>query len=461
MYTIKEMCEMTENQIFERKSIRIEPKSLAEPIVAFANADGGIIVIGIDDKTCEIEGINDYPQKVNEFLRVPFDFCVPTVKVSFEKIDCIDRNGNPNQLLVLNVEQSPKVHANQADAVFYRVGDKSKKLSFEERVQLLYDKGDMLFENTLLIDSSIKDIDMDFVESHIKHIGYSKTPMEYLTEAKPFIVNGKISTAAILLFGKNPQKFYPRAQVRFIKYQGTQEKTGIHMNVIKDVIFDGTILQMLKKAIDFVGTQIKEYTKLEKGGLFNTVPEYPEFVWNEIIVNAVCHRDYSIKGTDIQIKMFDDKLVVESPGTLPGLVRINNMRNTHFSRNPKIAEFLRSYKYVKEFGEGIDRMFLELESVGLKDPKYELVAFMTRVTIENNVSSSKDANEGINEGINESERAILDIIDKDVHITIPLIAKETKFSEAKIERVIKELKEKKLLTRSGSNKTGYWIINKK
>ncbi|MHB1455205.1 MAG: ATP-binding protein [Saccharofermentanales bacterium] len=308
---------------------------------------------------------------------------------------------------------------------------------------------------------------MDFVESYIEHIGYGKTPMEYLTEAKPYIVNGKISTAAILLFGKNPQIFYPRAQVRFIKYQGTQEKTGVHMNVIKDVIFDGTILQMLKKAIDFVGTQIREYTKLEKGGLFNTIPEYPEFVWNEIIVNAVCHRDYSIKGTDIQIKMFDDRLVVESPGTLPGLVRINNMRNTHFSRNPKIAEFLRSYKYVKEFGEGIDRMFLELESVGLKDPKYELVAFMTKVTIENNVSSIKNdseaineaineaiseaineaineaISEAINEAINETEKIVLNIINKNVYITIHQIALEAKFSKARIDRTIKELKEKK------------------
>lgn len=158
--------------------------------------------------------------------------------------------------------------------------------------------------------------------------------------------------------------------------------------------------------------------------------------------------------------MFDDRLLVESPGTLPGLVRINNMRNTHFSRNPKIAEFLRSYKYVKEFGEGIDRMFIEPESVGLKDPKYELVAFMTRVTIENNVGSSKGSDEAINEAINETERIVLNIISKSVYITIHQIALEAKFSKAKIDRTIKELKRKKILTRSGSNKTGYWIINK-
>ena len=74
--------------------------------------------------------------------------------------------------------------------------------------------------------------------------------------------------------------------------------------------------------------------------------------------------------------MFDDHIVVESPGKLPGLVRADNIRFTHFSRNPKIAEFLKNYKFVKEFGEGVNRMCNELEQVGLKDPVYHTNAFM-------------------------------------------------------------------------------------
>ena len=132
----------------------------------------------------------------------------------------------------------------------------------------------------------------------------------------------------------------------------------------------------------------KTFTRLTKGGLFATTPEYPEFVWNEIIVNAVAHRDYSIKGTDIHIKMFDDKIVVESPGTLPGLVRLNNIRSVHFSRNPKIAGFLKDHKYVKEFGEGIDRMYNEMEELGLPEPEYSVVAFMTKVAVKNNIQKN-------------------------------------------------------------------------
>ena len=122
----------------------------------------------------------------------------------------------------------------------------------------------------------------------------------------------QISSAAILLFGKNPQLYFPRARVRFIRYEGTEERVGTQMNVIKDVIFEGNILKMITDAVAYPDTQIKEKTYLGEDGLFVTEEEYPKFVRQEIIVNAVTQRDYSIRGTDIQIKMFDDRIVVES-----------------------------------------------------------------------------------------------------------------------------------------------------
>ena len=192
-----------------------------------------------------------------------------------------------------------------------------------------------------------------------------------------------MSGAAILLFGKNPQLFFERARVRFIRYEGTEAKVGAAMNVIKDKIFEGRILDLVEKTIEFVRDQIKEHTYLGPDARFVTEPEYPEFVWKELIVNAIAHRDYSIKGTDIQIKMFDDHITVESPGTLPGIVRLNNMREIHFSRNPKIAALLHEYEYVREFGEGIDRMFFEMKQAGLPEPEYRTEAFMVYATIKN------------------------------------------------------------------------------
>ena len=122
---------------------------------------------------------------------------------------------------------------------------------------------------------------------------------------------------------------------------------------------------------------------MTKGGIFTTELEYPEFVRTELVVNAVTHRDYSIRGTEIQIKMFDDHLVVESPGNLPSQVKIDKIRNAHFARNAHIAEYLKDYKYVKDFGEGVDRMYREMEASGLPMPEYRQDSFILKAVVKN------------------------------------------------------------------------------
>ena len=255
-------------------------------------------------------------------------------------------------------------------------------------------------------DATIDDIDMDFVKEYTDKIDYGKSPLEYLKENRGFIKEKdgeiQINTAAILLFRKNPQNFFTRARISFIRYEGTEEKFGTEMNVIKDVIFEGTLLNMINEAIVYLDTQVKENTYLGPDGTFVTDEEYPKFVRQELIVNAVTHRAYSITGTDIQIKMFDDHIVVESPGKLPGLVRADNIRFTHFSRNPKIAEFLKNYKFVKEFGEGVNRMCNELEQAVIYNSK------VGKTIIEKTADSLKKLAVAVNKSLIDSQKPAID-----------------------------------------------------
>ena len=384
--TIKEVLEKDEKQIFDRKSINIKPADLSDTICAFANADGGTVAIGISDKTRRIEGVDYHTEQLNEILRTPIDFCNPTVPITTEMVECINHDGKPDHVLLMHIEASPLLHANQSDEAFIRVGDKSKKLNFNDRMTLMYAKGVRYYEDEPVADATIDDLDLEFIGEYCSHIGYGKSPLEYVRENKKFVQvkDGKeqISIAAILLFGKKPQMFFPRAFIRFIRYDGTEAKVGKDMNVIKDVIFEGRILEQVEKAVEYIKIQMKEKTYLGHDGIFVTEEEYSEFVRTEIIVNAVTHRDYGIKGTDIQIKMFDDRLEVDSPGTFAGMVTKDNIRHTHFSRNPKIAAFLKDYGYVKEYGEGVDRMCKELESVGLPDPVYDNKTFILKTTVK-------------------------------------------------------------------------------
>jgi len=234
--------------------------------------------------------------------------------------------------------------------------------------------------------ATIDDIDLNAVTRYAKLLDYSKSPLQYLRENNHFFTTNKkgeeeVSTACMLLFGKNPQLFFPRARTRFIRYSGVDERVGTEMNVIKDVIFEGTILNQVEKTIEYLETQVAEHTFLGQAGKFVTRRDYPKFVIQEMIVNACCHRAYNIKGTEIQIKMFDDRIVFESPGKLPGMVKPTNIRNTHFSRNPKIAAFLKTYHYVKEFGEGVDRMYRELEANSTQALSYRTDDFILKVTV--------------------------------------------------------------------------------
>ena len=378
---IEQVLAMNEFQIFDRKSIHIAPTSLSDLLCAFANADGGTVAIGISDKTKRIEGVDSHLSKMNNLLRVPIDFCNPTIPVETEMVACINSDGKPDHVLLMKIEASPFLHANQADEAFVRVGDKTKKLSFQDRLTLMYAKGLRSFEDEPVHSATLDDIDFDFVTDYIHLIGYKKTAEEYLRQNKNFVKDDKISTAAILLFGKYPQRFFPRARIRYIRFDGTEAKVGKDMNVIKDVTFDGRILDQVCQAVEYIKIQMKERTYLGKDSIFVTEEEYGEFVRTEIVVNAVTHRDYAIMGTDIQIKMFDNRLEVDSPGTFAGMVKKENIRYTHFSRNPKIAAFLKDYGFVKEYGEGVDRMCRELAAVGLPEPVFNNDTFILKTII--------------------------------------------------------------------------------
>ena len=129
---------------------------MAVPIIAFANADGGTIVIGVSDKTRKIEGVDQHTEKLNELLRIPSAFWNPSVPITSELLPCTDKDGNDNHILLMHIPASSELHANQTDEAFMRVGNKSRKLSFEERIQLMYDKGERYYEDTAVYGATEK-----------------------------------------------------------------------------------------------------------------------------------------------------------------------------------------------------------------------------------------------------------------------------------------------------------------
>jgi hypothetical protein len=154
---------------------------------------------------------------------------------------------------------------------------------------------------------------------------------------------------------------------------GTEERFGAERNVTKEHWFEGPTVRMLEETRLFIRTLVKEFDYVAPGGTFVTEPEYPELAWDEALVNAILHRSYSMENSPIQVRMFDDRLEIESPGGFPGVNRPNGEGVFPGSnpRNPRLGDALRYLKLVRLAKEGTRRMKQEMEKMALPSPSYE------------------------------------------------------------------------------------------
>ena len=236
--------------------------------------------------------------------------------------------------------------------MFLRQNDKSVRLSREQILALEYDKGQRVFEDELAEDSSIEDIDHDVLDRYKEILGTNASD-EQVLRSRRFMRNGKLTVAGALLFAQDPSVMLPQARVCALRYDGVKMKTGEHLNITKERSFHGPLPKVIQDAYTLISSMLREFQFLGPDGKFQTVPEYPEFAWFEGLVNAVTHRDYAFRGDYVRVSMFDDRLEIVSPGALPNIVTIDNMRTTRYSRNPRIARTLSEFGWVRELNEGV------------------------------------------------------------------------------------------------------------
>lgn len=372
------LLEAREDQWFERKSGRITPRELADCLIGFANAEGGTIVLGLHKGN--VEGI-DRSDRLNAWTQAGMDFADPPVRYSKERVACINGSGDPDHLLVIRVEPSPVIHANQKDEVFLRVGDENRKLTFRQRQELLFDKGQAAFEASPLSDVGQDEVDDDLLRSYVDAVRSSDA--DRLLAARGLTTpRGEITVAACLLFCRHPQARFPEAFVRVLRFRGVDRGTGSRQQLEREVRCEGPIPVQLRTARDEVKALQPSRRALGPEGRFVQVSLIPEDAWLEGIVNGVVHRSYSLGGDHIRVEIFDDRIEIESPGRFPGLANIEDpLEVVRFARNPRIAKVCGDLAIGQELGEGIKRMFEEMRIAGLSDPLYDQTSGSVRLTL--------------------------------------------------------------------------------
>ncbi|HTR89216.1 MAG TPA: ATP-binding protein, partial [Solirubrobacteraceae bacterium] len=362
------LATLPEDQWFERKSSRIAARDLADALIGMANADGGIVVVGLRDGN--VEGTDGEPAKRNDLMQAGIDHCEPPLRVKQRLLRCLNSNAREDHLLVIEVEPGEAVYANRRDTVFLRVGDENRRLTFRQRQELLYDKGQASYEAQPIEGAEIHDLDMPLVEEYAQAVG-APDPIRLL-RARGLATAETLTVAGCLLFASHPQSFLPEAFVRVLRYRGRERGTGSRQQLIEDVRVEGPIPKQLHQAQELIGQfQPIRRALVSATGRFGNVPLVPQDVWLEGLVNAAVHRSYSIAGDHVRIEIFDDRIEIWSPGRFPGLADLRHpLETTRFARNPRIARVCADLRFGQELGEGIRRMFEEMRAAGLCDPIY-------------------------------------------------------------------------------------------
>jgi ATP-dependent DNA helicase RecG len=378
------LAKLVEDQFFDRKGKAISGKGVQKAAVAFANADGGEIIIGIKDEKEEanpelrwdgVEKPEDFNQHIQSIVELN-----PTINFRYEYLHCTEY---AEYILRIFVDKSREVCVTSDKTVFVRVGVQSLPLKEPQKItQLGFSKGAISYENRKIADLKAEII-VDSVEM-ARFVDEAKV----IPSALSYVLNeGFISNddwvplvAGLLLYCDNPQSVFPtRCETRVVFYDTKEDKPEREHLKINETI-GGPIYAQINMVIDRISEIMSTISVMTPEGLAK-VSYPPEAIW-EIVVNAMIHRDYSISD-DIQILIFQNRIEILSPGKLPGHVTTRNILDVRDSRNPKIVKGLRRYKNApnQDLGEGLNTAFDKMKEWRLQPPIFEEVGNYLKVTI--------------------------------------------------------------------------------
>lgn len=320
LFDIAPFLGLTEGQHFERKSLfhgepgkktprdrKVVREQIAECVAAFANAEGGVAVFGIEDEG-SVTG-HGYPKDVvDEMLRVPSARVQPPLANGFR----LTHAGK--ELLVFEVTAADSPVMVTGDGYPLRVGDTIVKME-EPKIRALKLEGFAESWGNRPSPSTLIDLDPQLLTRAKAGAGYpAMSDEEYLVKRKLADRKGTsivLRRAAELLFARDPD--HANAGVRIFRVLGTERRVGTHYNVEERPRIEGPLPTVLDGAFNAVAGLLRKPSRL-RGTRFKETPEYPDFAWREAILNAVAHRDYGNQGRSVEVSLFDDHMEVESPG---------------------------------------------------------------------------------------------------------------------------------------------------
>lgn len=365
---------MDEGQFSDVKAAAISPSKLGHTISALANTDGGDLYVGIGEELIgggakrrewrgftDVEAANGHIQSLERLFAVGKDF-------HYEFLRC---DSLPGVVLHIQISRTQEIMKAADGHPYVRRGAQNLPVTAADQLRRLeYSKGVTTFESHP-VDAPIDVIvTSPITANYLKHVVPNAEPERWLQKQK-LIREERPTVAGLLLFSEEPQAQLPKlCGIKVYRYK-TQETEGFRdVLAFHPITVEGCIYEQIKEA---VAVTIRETEKIPRVGADSLEPiRYPAETLHEIITNAVIHRDYSI-ADDIHIRIFDNRVEVQSPGRLPAHVTVKNILDERFARNGAVVRLLNKFPDPpnRDVGEGLNTAFEKMNQLGLKAPSIE------------------------------------------------------------------------------------------
>jgi len=383
-----------EDSILELKAVSFRgnkiagPKrdDLADELTAFGNSFDGVLLLGVDDKTREVEGIPlDKLDVVETFVReICSDSIDPPLNVRIVRMMLPDSQGIERAIIKMDIPRSLFVHKSSR-GYFHRLGSSKREMKPDYLSRLFQQRSQarlIRFEEQSVPQSSINDLSEEFWR---RFTARSQEPSEVVLLKRNLLSKEEsgvvcASVAGVLFCCEHPERFLPNAFIEAVRYRGTRQDSNYQTDAQR---IRGPLDQQIKQAMAFL--KKNQTVKATKEPHRVEMPQFSEKAVFEAVVNAVAHRDYSVSGSKIRFFMFDDRLEIYSPGALPNSVTVESIALRQATRNELITSLLaespvaetigdvgRSF-YMEKRGDGVPIILNESTKLSGKTPLYQLI----------------------------------------------------------------------------------------
>lgn len=457
------------------------PRRLYESLSAFANrTGGGVLLFGLDEeKDFSIVGVGNAQRLQEELTHLASAEMEPALRPQFVTDEMNGATVIAVEIEEIAASQKPCFYkpAGLSSGAYIRSGNTNRQMTEYEVFGYLSGRGQPKHDEDLVANAVLTDLDPALLEKYLSQLQSARPKAGYLDGSQEEVLtrlhvcgrDGDVvrpTLAGLLMFGKYPQEFFPQLMITFLQYYGTteEEHTPRGERFMDNQRFEGSIPEMVDRAESYVLGAMRKASLIE-GTFRRDIPEYPQDALREALANAVAHRDYSpyVRGSYIQIRMFADRLEVQSPGGLFGNVTVENLEEEHSTRNARLMRMMEDWHIVENRGSGIKAMLQAMRTANLEPPRFNDRRASFLVTLRNHTMMGPQAiawlNQFADQALEDRQRLALVYLRHNEQMTNSDYRRLNHVDSVTANRELRELVQAGLIEQSGTRRWAYYTLS--